>query len=53
MKALNLSDPQISGIRKRLENCGKVLIGGSGGGVNRIFNAADLVAAGFQATNKE
>lgn len=51
LKALHLPEPQISAIRKSLENDGEVQIGGSSGGVNRIFSAPDLVAAGFEATN--
>ena len=52
MKALNLSEPQISDTRKGLENPGEVLIGGRTGG-NRLFNVPDLVAAGFEATSTE
>jgi len=52
MKALKLSEPQISDIRKSLENLGEVLIGGRTGG-DRLFNLPDLVAAGFEATSSE
>ena len=53
MKALNLSEPQISDTRKSLENPGsEVLIGGRNGG-DRIFNVPDLVAAGFEAASTE
>ena len=53
LKTLHLPEPQISAIRKNLENGGEVQIGGSGGGVDRIFSAPDLVAAGFEATDVE
>jgi transcriptional regulator with XRE-family HTH domain len=47
MKALNLEEPQISGIRKTLENGGEVEIGGRF--AQRIFDVPELVAAGFEA----
>ena len=43
MKALHLSEPQISAARGSLENGGEVQVGGS-------FRVPDLVAAGFEAT---
>jgi transcriptional regulator with XRE-family HTH domain len=46
MKALHLQEPQISGIKARLENGNQVLIGGNGSGIS--FSAPDLVAAGFE-----
>jgi DNA-binding XRE family transcriptional regulator len=51
MKALHLAEQQIAGIRKSLESVGLVEIGGSGGGVRRIFHISDLIAAGFDAEN--
>jgi DNA-binding XRE family transcriptional regulator len=53
MKVLHLPEPQISAIRKGLESPGEVLIGGSVGGVNRIFSTPELVAAGFEATKAD
>jgi hypothetical protein len=53
MKALHLPEPQISAIRRSVEKGGEVQIGGSCGGVDRIFSAPDLVAAGFEATSTE
>jgi hypothetical protein len=47
MKALHLDEPQISGVRKTLENGGEVEIGGRAG--QRIFGVPQLVAAGFEA----
>ncbi len=51
MKALHLAEPQISAIRKDVENSGKTEIGGIAG--QRVFNAPDLVAAGFEAADPE
>jgi transcriptional regulator with XRE-family HTH domain len=47
MRALHLPEPQISAIRKSVEKGGEVQIG------DRSFNAPDLAAAGFEATNTE
>jgi DNA-binding XRE family transcriptional regulator len=47
LKALNLEEPRISGIRKTLENGGEVEIGGRV--AQRIFSVPELVAAGFEA----
>jgi transcriptional regulator with XRE-family HTH domain len=47
MKALHLEEPQISGVRKTLENGGEVEIGGRAG--QRVFGAPELAAAGFEA----
>ena len=47
LKALNLEEPRISGIRKTLENGGEVEIGGRV--EQRIFSVPELVAAGFEA----
>jgi transcriptional regulator with XRE-family HTH domain len=46
MKALHLPEPQISAIRKNLENGGETEIGGRG--VPRIFNFPGLMEAGFE-----
>jgi len=51
MKALHLAEPQISAIKKNLENSGETEIGGIAG--QRVFNVSDLVAAGFEATATE
>ncbi|MGA2742855.1 MAG: XRE family transcriptional regulator [Bryobacteraceae bacterium] len=51
MKALNLAEPQISVIRKSLEDGGEVEI--SGRFARRIFGVPELVAAGFEATEAE
>jgi DNA-binding XRE family transcriptional regulator len=53
MKALRLTDPHISGIAKSIQNAGEVEIGGSSTPAQRIFNVPDLIAAGFEASNKE
>jgi hypothetical protein len=53
MKALHLAEPQISSIRRSLENGGPVEIGGRMTGAQRIFKFPDLVAAGFEAANPE
>jgi DNA-binding XRE family transcriptional regulator len=50
MRSLHLSDSQVSAIRTSLENSREFQIGGGAGGVQQIFNAADLAAAGFEAT---
>ncbi len=46
MKALHLAEAQISAIRNNLEREHETEIGGVAG--QRIFNAPDLVAAGFE-----
>ncbi len=51
MRNLHLSDSQVSAIRKSLETSREFQIGGGAGGVAQIFSAADLVAAGFEATS--
>ncbi|MGA2326431.1 MAG: XRE family transcriptional regulator [Bryobacteraceae bacterium] len=53
LKALHLVEPQISGIRKSLENGGEVQIGGRVAPLPLVFSVADLVAAGFEAANTE
>lgn len=50
MKALHLPEPQISAIRKSLESARETEIGGIAG--QRVFNATDLMAAGFEATTE-
>ena len=52
MRALHLPEPQISAIKKNLENGVETQIGGIGPGV-RSFDARDLVAAGFEAATTE
>lgn len=51
LRALHLAEPQISGIRKSLENGGETEIGGRS--TSRIFNVPDLIAAGFETANTE
>jgi hypothetical protein len=51
MKALNLPEPQISAIRKNLEDAGETEVGGIAG--QRVFSAPDLVAAGFDSATTE
>jgi transcriptional regulator with XRE-family HTH domain len=51
MKTLHLAEPQISAIRRNLENAGGVEIGGRG--VQRIFHLADLMEAGLEAVSSE
>jgi len=54
MRALHLPDPQIYGVKERLESKGgEVEIGGSASGVQRVFSIPDLVAAGFNELNAE
>jgi DNA-binding XRE family transcriptional regulator len=50
MKALHIPEPQITAVRKRLEegSTTKTLIGGRY--AQRVFSAPDLIAAGFEAT---
>jgi len=50
MKALHVSEPQISAIRKSLELRSETEIGGIAG--QRVFSAPDLVAAGFESTSE-
>jgi DNA-binding XRE family transcriptional regulator len=51
MKALHAEEPQISGIRKSLENGDQIEIGGRF--ARRIFSVPELVAAGFEAGEAE
>jgi DNA-binding transcriptional regulator YiaG len=53
MKALQLTEPQISNIRKSLENGGEVEIGGRTTGAQRIFKFPDSVAVGFEDAGTE
>lgn len=53
MRALHLSELQIASIREGMQNAGCVHIGGSVGGIDRIFMTPELVAAGFEETNTE
>jgi transcriptional regulator with XRE-family HTH domain len=52
MKALHLTEAQISSIRNSLQNGGAVEVGGRMG-AQRIFKFPDLVAAGFESANPE
>ncbi len=47
LKALHLAEPQVSAIRKSLEEGESTNIGGKF--AQRVFGAADLIAAGFEA----
>jgi hypothetical protein len=51
MKALHLSEPQISSIRKSLETVAEIEVGGRVPSAQRIFRFPDLVAVGFEATS--
>jgi DNA-binding XRE family transcriptional regulator len=51
LRALNLVEPQISGIRKNLEHGNVTEI--SGRFAQRVYSVPDLVAAGFETTNSE
>jgi hypothetical protein len=51
LKALHADEPQISGIRKGLENGGQIEIGDRF--ARRVFSVPELVAAGFEATEAE
>ena len=53
LRALHLAEPQISDVRKNLENVGQTEIGGRSRFADRVFNVPDLVAAGFETTNSE
>jgi transcriptional regulator with XRE-family HTH domain len=48
LKALHIPDPQISAIRKGLEESVLAEIGGNTGSTQRVFSEADLIAAGFE-----
>jgi transcriptional regulator with XRE-family HTH domain len=49
LKVLHVPEPQISAVRKTLENSSLTEIGGRIG--RRIFSAPDLIAAGFEEAN--
>ena len=51
MKALHAEDPQISGVRKSLENGGQIEVGGRFS--RRVYSLPELVAAGFEVTEDE
>jgi DNA-binding XRE family transcriptional regulator len=53
MRALHIPELQISAVKKGLEDGREVQIGGSGSGIDRLFDAPDLVAAGFEETSME
>ena len=51
MRALHLSEPQVTDIRESLKNsAGSIEIGESGRSIQRVFSVPDLVAAGFDET---
>ena len=52
MRALEISETQISAIRKIVENGGETQIGGSCSSADRLFSTPDLVVAGFEATRR-
>jgi len=49
LKALRIPEPQISAVRKRLENDSTTEIGGRF--AQTVFSAPDLIAAGFEAAD--
>ena len=51
LRALQIPDPQISAIKKSLDTASLTEIGGRF--ARRVFSAADLIAAGFEATSTE
>ena len=52
MRALHLPEAQIVSIKTSLEaSAGRIEIGWSGPSITRVFNAQDLVAAGFEETD--
>jgi len=50
LKALHVPEPQISAVRKSLEESPLTEIGGMFTFARRVFSAPDLIAAGFEAT---
>jgi hypothetical protein len=49
---LHLPEVQVSSIKSDLEkDAGRIVIGGSGPSVTRVFSIPDLVAAGFEEVN--
>lgn len=49
MHALHLSERQIASMKEVLQNkSGRIEIGGSASGIERVFEVRDLVAAGFE-----
>jgi transcriptional regulator with XRE-family HTH domain len=54
MRALHLPEVQITSIKTSLEtSAGTIEIGGSGPSIKRVFNAQELVAAGFEVTTTD
>jgi transcriptional regulator with XRE-family HTH domain len=52
LRALHLPEVQVSSIKSDLEkDAGRIVIGGSGPSVTRVFSIPDLVAAGFEEVN--
>lgn len=52
LRALRLPDAQMSAMRGNLQSSGKTEIGGVAGH-QKVFNAPDLVAAGFEASDRD
>ena len=50
LKALHVLEPQISAVRKSLEEGSLTEIGGRVANATRVFSEADLIAAGFEPT---
>ena len=50
LKALHVPEPQISAVRKTLEESPATEAGGMFTFARRVFTAPDLMAAGFEAT---
>jgi len=54
MRALHLPDAQIADIKANLEkSTGRIEVGGSRSGSQRVFSIPHLVAAGFEETSPE
>jgi hypothetical protein len=51
LKALHVPEPQISSVRKSLDESPLTEIGGMFTFARRVFSAPDLIAAGFEATS--
>lgn len=52
LKALHIAEPNVSAIRKSLQQGNLIEISGMSGFSNRFFSAPDLIAAGFEATDQ-
>jgi transcriptional regulator with XRE-family HTH domain len=53
LQALHIPEPQISAVRRSLEDAPWAEIGGTFTFARRVFSAPDLVAAGFESTNAD